>query len=74
MSRTVNVCRSDLLSADVWHTLTLRLSVLLPGKVSDMLWNVYSYYKQFVPCVEQSIDEARKPIEKELKVCKVVEV
>ena len=36
-----------------------------------MLWNVHSYYKQFVPRVEQSLSEAREPIEKELKVCKL---
>ncbi len=38
-------------------------------KVSDVLWNLYSYYKQFIPCIEQSIQEMRKPIEKDLKVC-----
>lgn len=38
-------------------------------KASDVLWNLYSYYKQFIPCIEQSLQEARKPIEKELKVC-----
>ncbi|XP_068698835.1 midasin-like [Montipora foliosa] len=36
-------------------------------KVSDLLWNLYSYYKQFIPCVEQSLKEAKNPIEKELK-------
>ena len=38
-------------------------------KASDVLWNLHSYYKQFIPCIEQSLQEARKPIEKELKVC-----
>lgn len=36
--------------------------------VSDVLWNLHSYYKQFIPCIEQSIQEMRKPIEKDLKV------
>ncbi|KAK2570712.1 Midasin [Acropora cervicornis] len=39
----------------------------LKAKVSDVLWNVHSYYKQFVPRVEQSLSEGREPIEKELK-------
>ena len=38
-------------------------------KVSDVLWNLYSYYKQFIPYIEQCLHEMRKPIEKELKVC-----
>lgn len=37
-------------------------------KVSDVLWNLYSYYKQFIPCIEQTLQEMRKPIEKDLKV------
>ena len=41
---------------------------LFSVKVSDLLWNLYSYYKQFIPCVEQSLEEAKNPIEKELKV------
>ncbi|PFX16223.1 Midasin [Stylophora pistillata] len=36
-------------------------------KVSDVLWNLFSYYKQFFPSVEQSLLEMRKPIEKDLK-------
>lgn len=42
-------------------------------KASDVLWNLYSYYKQFIPCIEQSLQEAREPIEKELKVCYALE-
>ena len=37
-------------------------------KVSDVLWNLFCYYKQFIPSVEQSLQEMRKPIEKDLKV------
>ena len=37
-------------------------------QVSDVLWNLYSYYKQFIPCIEQTLQEMRKPIEKDLKV------
>ncbi|XP_071998055.1 midasin isoform X2 [Engystomops pustulosus] len=31
------------------------------------LWNLYHYYKQFLPSVEARISELRKPVEKELK-------
>ena len=37
-------------------------------KVSDVLWNLFCYYKQFIPSVEQSLQEMRKPIERDLKV------
>lgn len=50
----------------------LIVSFAVLAKVSDVLWNVHSYYKQFVSRVEQSLSEAREPIEKELKVCKCV--
>lgn len=46
-----------------------KIFFFFPVKASDVLWNLYSYYKQFIPCIEQSLQEARKPIEKELKVC-----
>ena len=46
------------------HCLCLFFSV----KVSDVLWNLYSYYKQFIPDIEQTLQEIRKPIEKDLKV------
>ncbi|KAG8582222.1 hypothetical protein GDO81_007964 [Engystomops pustulosus] len=32
------------------------------------LWNLYHYYKQFLPSVEARISELRKPVEKELKL------
>ena len=41
---------------------------LFSVKVSDVLWNLFCYYKQFIPSVEQSLQEMRKPIEKDLKV------
>lgn len=47
----------------------LWLHLLVLVKVSDVLWNLYSYYKQFIPCIEQTLQEMRKPIEKDLKVC-----
>ncbi|XP_066464567.1 midasin isoform X2 [Eleutherodactylus coqui] len=33
----------------------------------SLLWNLYHYYKQFLPSVEAKINELRKPVEKELK-------
>ncbi|XP_040284697.1 midasin isoform X1 [Bufo bufo] len=33
----------------------------------SLLWNLYHYYKQFLPSVEARINELRKPVEKELK-------
>ncbi|CAJ0966002.1 unnamed protein product [Ranitomeya imitator] len=33
----------------------------------SLLWNLYHYYKQFLPSVEARIHELRKPVEKELK-------
>ncbi|XP_078398522.1 midasin [Cetorhinus maximus] len=33
----------------------------------SLLWNLYSYYKQFSECVQAKITELRHPIEKELK-------
>ena len=41
---------------------------LFLAKVSDVLWNLFCYYKQFISSVEQSLQEMRKPIEKDLKV------
>ncbi|XP_075718267.1 midasin isoform X3 [Rhinoderma darwinii] len=33
----------------------------------SLLWNLYHYYKQFLPSVEARMNELRKPLEKELK-------
>ncbi|XP_056422084.1 midasin [Hyla sarda] len=33
----------------------------------NLLWNLYHYYKQFLPSVEARISELRKPVEKELE-------
>uniref|UniRef100_A0A8C8S1Z5 Midasin n=1 Tax=Pelusios castaneus TaxID=367368 RepID=A0A8C8S1Z5_9SAUR len=33
----------------------------------SILWNLYSYYKQFSQCVQARVTELRQPIEKELK-------
>uniref|UniRef100_A0A8C5QIK7 Midasin n=1 Tax=Leptobrachium leishanense TaxID=445787 RepID=A0A8C5QIK7_9ANUR len=33
----------------------------------NVLWNLYRYYKQFLPSVQSRIAELRKPLEKELK-------
>ena len=38
-------------------------------KVSDLLWNLHNYYKQFVPSTEHHLQQRRQPLEKELKVC-----
>ena len=37
--------------------------------VSDILTNVYNYYKQFMKSVGTSLHELTKPIHKELNVC-----
>ncbi|XP_069830836.1 midasin-like isoform X3 [Dendropsophus ebraccatus] len=53
--------------------LTFHCHVLLvpqtPRKdlLCSLLWNLYHYYKQFLPSVEARITELRKPVEKELK-------
>lgn len=57
----------QLLSSYVHFVIAFTCFVLV--KVSDVLWNLYSYYKQFIPCIEQTLQEMRKPIEKDLKVC-----
>ena len=54
---------------NVCETQPKTTSFFFSVKASDVLWNLYSYYKTFIPCIEQSLQEARKPIEKELKVC-----
>ncbi|XP_068087248.1 midasin [Hyperolius riggenbachi] len=33
----------------------------------SLLWNLYNYYKQFLPSVQARITELRNPVEKELK-------
>ena len=48
--------------------ISLTKVTLFSVKVSDVLWNLFCYYKQFIPSVEQSLQEMRKPIEKDLKV------
>ncbi|KAM3931945.1 midasin [Leptodactylus fuscus] len=53
--------------------LTFHCHVLLVPQASrkdslcSLLWNLYHYYKQFLPTVEARINELRKPVEKELK-------
>ncbi|XP_063299642.1 midasin [Pelobates fuscus] len=37
------------------------------GLLCSVLWNLYNYYKQFLPSVQARITQLRSPLEKELK-------
>ncbi|XP_055945739.1 midasin-like isoform X2 [Argiope bruennichi] len=58
--------RISLLHTFLQHT---KLSQTLPSyrKLSELLFNLYCYYEQFLPNVNNRIAQIRKPIDKELK-------
>ena len=49
--------------------LTLRLMLFwFAEKIQNMLWNVYQYYRQFLPSIDKFISDTRKTISDAVKV------
>jgi len=43
-------------------------------KIRNLLWNVYQYYRQFVPNVDKFISDTRKTISEAVKVSSMLHI
>lgn len=53
---------------DIFLILTMKFSLLILESYANILFNIYTYYEQFLPAIEKEITQLKKPVEKELKV------
>lgn len=50
-----------------------QLLVSLKDSLCSLLWNLFKYYSQFSDSIQTKISQLRSPIEKELKVSKILQ-
>lgn len=53
---------------DIFLTVTMKFLFLILESYANILFNIYTYYEQFLPAIEKEIAQLKKPVEKDLKV------
>nr|DBA26506.1 TPA: hypothetical protein GDO54_010752 [Pyxicephalus adspersus] len=66
-SSTLGEFHSRLQMLLVFHCHVLLVMQGEKDSLCGLLWNLYNYYKQFLPSIQARITELRSPVEKELK-------
>lgn len=52
----------------IFSTIAMKIFLFILESYANILFNIYTYYEQFLPAIEKEIVQLKKPIEKELKV------